>query len=1076
MNQPQPNKKVVILGSGPIVIGQACEFDYSGTQACKALMEKDFEVILINSNPATIMTDVEMAARVYIEPLTPEFVTKILEKEKPQYLIPTLGGQTALNLALDLERQGVFKRLNVELRGANAEVIERAENREEFRGLLEKIGAKYPESFLIRSFNEGVKTARSMEFPLILRPNYTLGGAGGGAAHTMAEFELLLSRGLRESPAGEVLVEKSLLGWKEFELEVMRDKKGTFVVICSIENFDPCGVHTGDSIAVAPQQTLSEKEYQAMRSEAMRIINAVGVETGGANIQFAVHPRTRERLVIEMNPRVSRSSALASKATGFPIAKIAALLAMGYSLDEISNDITLTTPSCYEPALDYIVVKTPRFDFEKYEGAQDALTTQMKSVGEVMGIGRTFMESLIKSLTSIEKNQDLLFHTSFSEKKLSYPSSQRIYHIFEGFRQGCSIGKTAGLTGVDPWFLDQISSFIQVENFLKNKKKLSSKDILLAKQEGFTDAWIAHLTGQTQKEVRKKRWKENILPSFYSVDTCAGEFQSKTPYYYSTYWGKRNIRPRPQKPSVVIFGSGPNRIGQGIEFDYGCVRAVKAMKKLGCHTIMVNSNPETVSTDYDTSDELFFEPLSEEHTLEVLKYTQPQVFCAQFGGQTSLDLARTAEGEGFKILGSSMKTIDLAEDRMRFSNLCSQSGFKAPKAVSVSCLKEALTAVEKINFPVICRPSYVLGGRRMQVIESLEELKNYFTKYQQFISPKSPCLIDQFLEGFLEIDVDMARAENWDLIGGILEHIESAGIHSGDSMAVTPPQRLKPEMTKKVEDCARRLAKSLNVIGLLNLQLALKNDEIFILEANPRSSRSVPFLAKAVGIPIVDFAVQAMLESSKIVSGAGGEYDLASSLDWKQLSHTAVKGVVFPFKKFDDVDSILGPEMKSIGEVMGRGLSYSSALYKALILSHKTLPAEGEVFLSLKNKDKDKLIEEIRELVRMGYTLSATKGTARFLKERGLECLAVKKVHEGRPHCVDRIESGKVAFVFNTTAGHRSISASFGIRRSCVDHGVACITDKDAAKAFLLALQTRRKKDFETFTLSSFKRGALQKK
>ena len=1050
-------EKVCIFGSGPIVIGQACEFDYSGTQACKALMEKGYEVVLINSNPATIMTDKETADRIYIEPLTPKFVEKILTQEKPQFVIPTLGGQTALNLALDLDEQGVFQKLGIQLLGAKVSAIRKAENREEFRQLLKSIGAKYPESFLVRSFDEGMEKALSLGFPLILRPNYTLGGSGGGAVHSAKELEVKLSSALRESPSSEVLMEKSLLGWKEYELEVMRDKKGTFVVVCSIENIDPCGVHTGDSIAVAPQQTLSESQYQEMRSEACRIINAVGVETGGANIQFAVHPVTGQRLVIEMNPRVSRSSALASKATGFPIAKIAALLAMGDTLDEIPNDITKTTPSCYEPALDYIVVKIPRFDFEKFEGSEDILTTQMKSVGEVMGIGRTFIESFMKAIHSIEKHKNKLYAVEFSREKLSYPNSCRVFHLFQALRQGCSLQKLHEWTGISHWFLDQIFAFIEKEQELKKiSGKLSKEDLLQAKRAGFSDAWLAHLRGVTERDMRKQRWKHGILPAFYCVDTCAGEFESKTPYYYSTYWGKRSTNENRKKhKTVVVFGSGPNRIGQGIEFDYGCVRSVKKLKKLGYHTVMVNSNPETVSTDYDTSDELYFEPLSEEYVLEVLKYTDPWGFCSQFGGQTALELANPAVQENFRLLGSSLKTIDVAEDRMKFSKLCLKAGFQTPKAGQASCLEEGRAVASRIGYPVMCRPSYVLGGRRMVVIENEEELKNYFDRYQYFFSKKTPCHIDQFLENFLEVDVDMVQGENWSVIGGILEHIESTGVHSGDSMAVTPPQRLKPEMHQKVEECARCVAEELKVRGLLNLQLAVKKDEIFILEANPRSSRSVPFLAKASHIPIVDLAVYALLGLER----PEGDFQ------WKNLKQVCVKGVVFPFKKFNDVDSILGPEMKSIGEVMGRGEDYSSALLKALISSRLTFPMKGEVFLSLKDSDKELLIDEIKDLVEMGYTLSATKGTARFLQEKGFSCLAVKKVHQGRPHCVDRIQSGQVAFVLNTTSGHRSISASFGIRRSCVDFSIPCITDKSAIKSFLLALKQSRKNHFSVSPL-----------
>ena len=1050
-------KKVVILGSGPIVIGQACEFDYSGTQACKALMQRGLEVILINSNPATIMTDPEVATRVYIEPLKLEFVERILKQEKPSAVIPTLGGQTALNLALELDKKRVLKNLGIKLLGASPEVIRKAENREEFRQLLSDVGASYPESVLVKNFKQGMKVTEEMPFPLVLRPNYTLGGAGSGVANSLEEYERKLITALKESPTSEVLVEKSLLGWKEFELEVMRDKAGTFVVVCSVENIDPCGVHTGDSCSVSPQQTLSDREYQEMRNEAQKIISAVGVETGGANIQFAVHPKTRERLVIEMNPRVSRSSALASKATGFPIAKIASLVAVGLTMDEIQNDITGSTPSCYEPALDYVVVKIPRFDFEKFEGSKDVLNTQMKSVGEVMGIGRTFLESFIKALVSLEKNQNLLAQMNFSEKQLAYPNSQRMYALFQAFREGKSVQQVYEWTQIDPWFLEQFHRFVQFEiRIRKTVRKLTPEILFSAKRMGVPDFLLAYWFGKKERDIRKLRWKYNIQPVFYQVDTCAGEFFSETPYYYSTYWGSSGIsrkKIKKAKDKVVILGSGPNRIGQGIEFDYSCVRSVKKLKKLGYTTVMINSNPETVSTDYDTSDELFFEPLTAEHTIEVLKFLQPLGFFAQMGGQTPISLAPSLVNEGFSLIGSSMKSIDLAEDRFRFASLCSSLGFKAPKASTVTQLEDALKAVKAIGYPVICRPSYVLGGRRMEIIENKEELERYFQRYQPFISATQPCLIDEFLENYLEVDVDLACGPDWIVIGGIIEHIEGTGVHSGDSMGVIPPQRLKKETCEKIEQLASSLASHLKILGFLNLQLAVKNDEIYILEANPRSSRSVPFLSKATCVPLVDLAVLAML-------GWPAEKVQPNRYNWKDQVIVSVKGVVFPFKKFEDADSILGPEMKSIGEVMGRGFSYPEAILKALYSSQLHLPKTGEVFLSLRDKDKEELLPIAQQLLEMGYTLSATGGTAQFLQSNGVDCLKVKKVHEGRPHCVDRIRSGKVAFVINTTSGRRSIEISFSIRRSCLDYGVPCITESEAAKSVVFALRNTRKKSF----------------
>ena len=1049
-------KKVVILGSGPIVIGQACEFDYSGTQACKALMSQGLEVILINSNPATIMTDPEIATRVYIEPLKVEFVERILKKEKPSALIPTLGGQTALNLALALDKKGVLKKLGVRLLGASTEVITRAENREEFRQLLENIGARYPESFLVKNFKQGLKAAQKIPFPLILRPNYTLGGAGSGVAHSLEEYEKKLVVALKESPTSEVLVEKSLLGWKEFELEVMRDSVGTFIVVCSVENIDPCGVHTGDSASVSPQQTLSDREYQEMRDEAQKIISAVGVETGGANIQFAIHPVTRERRVIEMNPRVSRSSALASKATGFPIAKIASLVAIGLTMDEITNDITGITPSCYEPALDYVVVKIPRFDFEKFGDSKDILNTQMKSVGEVMGIGRTFLEAFMKALVSLEKNQDLIKKAVFLETALAYPNSRRIYVLLQALRDGKTIQQIYDWTQIDIWFLDQFRRLISFEKKVKEEvTKLRPGVVLLAKRLGVPDFLLAYWLGKKEKEVRKWRWRNKIHPHFYRVDTCAGEFSSATPYYYSTYWAEPEARKKVKKSKdkIVILGSGPNRIGQGIEFDYSCVRGVKKLKELHYTTVMINSNPETVSTDYDTADQLFFEPLTVEHSLEVLKFVQPLGFLAQMGGQTPIELAPFLVDAGFSLIGSSIKSIDLAEDRFRFSSVCSKLGFKVPKSGQATRIEEAYKVVKDIGYPLICRPSYVLGGRRMEIIQNDEELKKYFDRYQLFISDNKPCLMDQFLENYLEADVDLVSGPGWQVIGGIMEHIESTGVHSGDSMGVVPPQRLKRETCEKIEELMRDLARHLNILGFLNLQLAVKEDEIYILEANPRSSRSVPFLSKATQVPLVDLAVLAMLEwpSDKVQP---------EKYNWKKQKVVSVKGVVFPFKKFEAVDSVLGPEMKSIGEVMGRGANYSEAILKALTSSHFNLPKKGEVFLSLRDKDKLELLSVAKQLIEMGYTLSATDGTTKFLQSKKVKCLRVKKVREGRPHCVDRIRSGQVVFVINTTSGRRSMEISFSIRRSCLDYGVPCITESEAAKAVVFALHKTQKKNF----------------
>lgn len=1049
-------KKVVILGSGPIVIGQACEFDYSGTQACKALMGEGLEVILINSNPATIMTDPELATRVYIEPLKLTFVKKILEKERPDAVIPTLGGQTALNLALELYEQGVLEELGIELLGARPDVIQKAEDRELFRDVLDEVGAKYPKSEMVKTFEQGLEVAEKFGFPLILRPNYTLGGGGGGIAYSLEEYKSNLASALHESPTSEVLVEESILGWKEFELEVMRDRAGTFVVICSIENIDPCGVHTGDSITVAPQQTLSDYEYQAMRDEARKIIDAVGVETGGANIQFAVDPATGERLVIEMNPRVSRSSALASKATGFPIAKIAALLAIGYELEEIQNDITKSTPSCYEPALDYVVTKIPRFAFEKFPGSQDSLTTQMKSVGEVMSIGRTFKESLMKAMASLEGNPVAVTPVTFSEKLVTYPNSMRMFHLFQAFREGCTVDKIYEWTKITPWFLEQIEEIVSLEKRGQGMPSPSEDFLLEAKRYGYTDAAIASWFDLSARQIREMRLGANIRPAYLQVDTCAGEFQSETPYFYSTYWSKPKTR-KADDNLILLIGSGPNRIGQGVEFDYSCVRSVREFQKNECRVAMVNSNPETVSTDYDTSDELFFEPITEESLYSILEYIQPRGFVPQLGGQTPINLARELNKD-FKIIGSSVDAMDLAEDRAQFINICRELNFRIPKSGMAQSYEQAASIAVEIGFPIVCRPSYVLGGRRMEVVENDQDLKSYFDRHGLYISEENPCLMDQFLEQALEVDVDLACAKDWTVVGGIIEHIEAAGVHSGDSMGVVPPQRLKLEICEKIEELSKALAVKMNIVGFMNLQLAVKNDEVYMLEANPRSSRSVPFIAKATGIPLVNLGVLAML-------GKTAEEVKPEQYKWRDIKNICVKGVVFPFKKFAETDSILGPEMKSTGESMGRGDDYSEALLKALVSGQFTMPKAGEVFFSLRDKDKPELLEIAKELSSMGYKITATGGTATFLEDNGVPCVIVKKVHEGRPHCVDRIRSGDVAIVFNTTSGRQSIEASFGIRRSCVDFSVPCLTESDAARAFLLALKKHHSGEFNVTPL-----------
>ncbi|MCB9072966.1 MAG: carbamoyl-phosphate synthase large subunit [Bdellovibrionaceae bacterium] len=1052
-------KKILILGSGPIVIGQACEFDYSGTQACKALRALGIHVVLINSNPATIMTDPDIANTVYIEPLTSEIVDKILARERPDAIIPTLGGQTALNLGLELVTKGILKKHNVEMIGADEKVIRAAEDREEFRKILDRVHAKYPKSEMVRNLKHGMDVAQKIGFPIILRPNYTLGGGGGGVAYSKEEYEQMLAHALSESPTSEVLVEESILGWKEFELEVMRDSAGTFVTVCSIENLDPCGVHTGDSITIAPQQTLSERAYQDMRDEARKILDAVGLECGGANIQFAVHPDSGKRVVIEMNPRVSRSSALASKATGFPIAKIAAMLAVGFRLEEVTNDITKVTPSCYEPALDYVVTKIPRFAFEKFPGSKDLLTTQMKSVGEVMSIGRTFKESFQKAINSSESACGLE-EVTFAMEKLTYPNSQRLFHLAQAMRDGKTIEEIYQLTQINPWFLHQIKDIVDAEENLQKSSGIANADQLLSlKRLGFSDKRLAHITKTSEHFIREKRHQWGVHPRYLQVDTCAGEFASSTPYFYSTYWSTASQEKFGiQDGSVMVLGSGPNRIGQGIEFDYCCVRGVKALQKQSYKVAMVNSNPETVSTDYDTSDYLFFEPLTSEYVLEIADFLKPKGVIVQLGGQTPINIAKDLSEGGLQLMGSSLNAIDLAEDRARFKEVCEALHIKVPKAGVASNITQALKIAQSVGYPLICRPSYVLGGRRMEVIETDADLHSYFERHAVVISLESPCFMDQFLEGALELDVDIVRGKDWCAIGGVIEHIEAAGVHSGDSMGVIPPQRIKNDILKQIETLCEKLAHKMEIIGHLNVQVAVKSDEIYVIEANPRCSRTVPFLAKAAKVPIVDLGVLAVIGKTAVETQP-------EKYSYKQLKEVCVKGVVFPFNKFTEADSILGPEMKSTGESMGRSKDYSEALLKAFISSHHRLAKQGEIFLSLREKDKDALLETIKRLSQLGYSFSATQGTAKFLYDHGIDCIPVKKVHEGRPHCVDRIRSGKVATVINTTSGRQSIDASFSIRRSCIDYRIPCITEDHAAEALLLALTKLHAGEFDVAPL-----------
>ncbi|MBE8162552.1 MAG: carbamoyl-phosphate synthase large subunit [Bdellovibrionaceae bacterium] len=1070
-------KKILIIGSGPIAIGQACEFDYSGVQACKALMAEGFEVILVNSNPATIMTDAHLATRVYIEPLTIAFVSKILEKEKPDAVIASLGGQTALNLALSLDKTGIFKKLNIELLGSSIELIQLTEDRAKFDKALKTVGARSIKNFMVRSFVEGMEKIKTLEFPVILRPNYTLGGGGGGLCHSLEEYKLKLASALHESPSSEVLVEPSIYGWKEFELEIMRDSQGTFVVVCSIENLDPCGIHTGDSITVAPQQTLSDFAYQQMRTEAYKIIDYLGLESGGANIQFAVNPNTGERVVIEVNPRVSRSSALASKATGFPIAKIAALLAVGYTLNEIPNDITKTTLSCYEPALDYVVVKVPYFNFNKFAGALDELSTQMKSVGEAMGVGRTFQEALQSALLSLEEYPEAFPEVIFSKKKLARPSSNRIYHIAQAFREGLSVREVYQSTYVTPWFLDQIQNLVDVEKeikeagisskhpFTKDSKQANSI-ILKAKRKGFSDFTLAKLLEGTElnttKKIQQYRWKNNIHPGCFNIDTCAGEFFSSTPYYYLSYWGEGDKGKGLQsiKDFIVMIGGGPNRIGQSIEFDYNCVKTLKALQKENKKIVMLNSNPETVSTDYDTADCLFFLPLLEEHTSELFYLLKPQSFVYQCGGQTALNLAEPL-GKFCKPLGSSISTLKNTEDRKFFKEICHQLGLNISKSKMVSCAEEALGFVSTITYPVICRPSYVLGGKRMRVVHNDKELSQYFLKYKEHISKNNLCLVDQFLENALELDVDLIVGTDWSFLVGIMEHIEFAGVHSGDSMSILPPQRLKKAMCDKVEAISKQLATALGVQGFLNIQLAIKDNTIYILEANPRTSRSLPFMTKAIGGNTMDLGAKALLGHDK----KNLSTDLLNT-SWRDIKHVCIKALIFPFNKFSGVDTVLGPEMKSTGEVMGRGKTFSEALFKAFEAAYIKLPKSGEVFLSLRDKDKNKMLTPIKKLQNLGYTLSATRGTAQFLIDKGIQnVLFVNKITEPKPHCIDRIRSQKIQLVINTPSGQELHSSGRGIRRSCIEYSVPCITEDSVAEVITLALEYKNKNIFDVYPL-----------
>jgi carbamoyl-phosphate synthase large subunit len=1059
--------KILLIGPGPIVIGQACEFDYSGTQACKSLREEGYQVILVNSNPATIMTDPEVADRTYIEPITVDVLKEIISRERPDALLPTMGGQTALNMAVTLYEAGILEKFGVELIGANYESIKRAENREAFKKVIDKAGLTYPQSGCAHNREEALAIVEMVGFPAIIRSSFTLGGAGGSIAYNREEFEKCVEAGLSSSPIHEVLVEQSVLGWKEFELEVMRDKNDNVVIICSIENFDPMGIHTGDSITVAPAQTLTDKEYQRMRDAAIRIIREVGVDTGGSNIQFALNPKNGEMVVIEMNPRVSRSSALASKATGFPIAKIAAKLSVGLTLDEIRNDITRVTPASFEPTLDYVVVKIPRFAFEKFPNADTTLTLQMKSVGEVMAIGRNFKEALLKALRSLEINRDSLEprYTALEQdghnlkEMLSRPTFNRIWQIADAIRLGVSIEEIHERTKVDPWFIHQIQEVIKIEQQLKvmdTEKELDPALIREAKASGYSDRRIGTLTGLSEREMAQWRRKEGIVPVYKRVDTCGAEFEAYTPYFYSTYESECEAAPTDRK-KVVILGSGPNRIGQGIEFDYCCVHAVAALKESGFESIMINCNPETVSTDYDTADRLYFEPLTLEDVLHIIDREKAIGVVVQFGGQTPLKLAVPLEQEGVRILGTSPDAIDRAEDRERFKVMLDKLGLKQPQSGLARSVPEAEKAAEKIGYPVLVRPSYVLGGRAMEVIYDVAGLRHYMTHAIK-TSPNHPILIDRYLEDAVEIDVDAVSDGTDVLIGGIMEHIEEAGVHSGDSACSLPPFSLDESVLNVIRSQTVILAKELSVIGLMNIQFAVKEGEVYILEVNPRASRTIPFVSKTIGLPLAKIAMKVIL---------GTTLREQNVLQERTIDYIAVKEAVFPFKRLN-VDSILGPEMKSTGEVMGIDHDFGRAFAKAEAGAENFLPLSGKVFVSVKDKDKEAVLPIARRLAELGFSLVATLGTAGYLNQNGLMVEKINKVKQGRPHIVDILKNKEVHLVINTVGDKVSQIDSYSIRQTVLHHSIPYFTTIAGARAAVRGIEALLKEGMKVKSLQEY--------
>ena len=1057
-------KRILLIGSGPIVIGQACEFDYSGTQACKALKEEGYEVILVNSNPATIMTDPEFSDRTYIEPLTAEFLAKIIEKERPDALLPTLGGQTALNLAVELSEEGILEKYGVELLAASLEAIKKAEDRELFKSAMKKIGLEMPKSGYVNSLEEAEKIIKDIGFPVIIRPSFTLGGTGGNIAYNYEEFEEYVEWGLDQSPVNQVLIEESVIGWKEYELEVMRDKNDNVVIICSIENFDPMGIHTGDSITVAPAQTLTDKEYQIMRNAAIAVIREIGVDTGGSNIQFAVNPENGRLVIIEMNPRVSRSSALASKATGFPIAKIAAKLAVGYTLDEIQNDITKETPASFEPTIDYVVTKIPRFTFEKFPDADPTLTTQMKSVGEVMAIGRTFKESLQKAMRSLEIDTygfDKEHEGEFTEEeiveKLKVPNSERLWFIGEAFRRGFTVDEIHSYTKIDRWFLNNIKQIIHEEESLKKDKKLSKERLRRLKEYGFSDVRIAQITNRSEIEIRNLRKKYSIYPVYKTVDTCAAEFQAYTPYLYSTYEIENESIPS-NKKKVIILGGGPNRIGQGIEFDYCCVHAVFSLKEEGYEAIMVNCNPETVSTDYDISDKLYFEPLTYEDVLNIVELEKPDGIIVQFGGQTPLKLAVPLKKAGAPIIGTDPDNIDRAEDRERFKQLLDSLGLKQPPSATAMTVEEAIKAAKSLGYPVLVRPSYVLGGRAMEIVYDEESLIEYMKKAVK-VSYEHPVLIDKYLTDAKEIDVDCLADGEDVIIGGIMEHIEEAGIHSGDSACSIPPYSLSKEIIEEIVRQTKALALELEVKGLMNVQFAVKDNEVYILEVNPRASRTVPFVSKATGIPLAKLAAKIMIGKKIKELGITENY---------LPEYYSVKEAVFPFLKFPGVDTILGPEMKSTGEVMGIAEDFGIAYLKSQIAAGNVLPKEGNVLITVHNKRGFEKVAE--RLVKLGFKIYATQNTSEYLKSHGIETKTVLKVYEGRPHIVDHIKNREISLVINSPNTRKAAEDSYAIRRTTITYGIPYYTTLAGALSATYAIEAMKKKEISVKSLQEYYR------